>query len=56
MQCASLSQVKADLEPNREDALTSSLAGVLPEEEDAVEEVFSLLGLVGVNFVGLLCS
>ena len=42
--------------PKTEGAFASSLAGVLPEEEEAVEEVFSLLGLVGVAFVGRLCS
>ena len=38
--------------PKTEGALGSSFAGVLPEDEEAVEEVFSLLGLVGVAFVG----
>ena len=43
------------LVPKTEDALASSLAGVLPEEE-AMEDVFSRLGRVGVAFVGRLCS
>ena len=49
---------KTHLVPNTDGApaLPSSLAGVLPEDEEAVEDVFSLLGLVGVDLVGLLCS
>ena len=37
-------------------AETDEDAKLVNEDEEAVEDVFSLLGLVGVDLVGLLCS